>query len=129
MTPDPTDNDASYVDRARRLRREATLPEKLLWGQLRTKRVGAKFRRQHIFGPYYLDFYCHEVRLAIELDGGQHFAVENEKRDAQRTRWLESQGLTVLRFTNTQVLHEMTAVVDRIIEAIDQRRTRGTPSP
>jgi len=61
---------------------------------------GVKFRRQHEYGPFILDFYCHERKLVIEVDGGQHAAPKNAAEDAARTLYLESHGLRVLRFTN-----------------------------
>ncbi|MFY0568019.1 endonuclease domain-containing protein [Archangium lansingense] len=99
----------------RRLRADTTDAESLLWRLLRARRlVGVKFRRQHQFGAYILDFYSHEAKLVIELDGDGHAQPEQQMRDAERTAFLASHGLTVLRFSNRDVLQETEAVLTRI---------------
>ena len=102
------------TNKARSLRRSQTHAEAVLWQRLRANQIGAKFRRQHPFGPYVLDFYCERAHLIIEVDGGQHFELAVEERDATRTRYLESAGLHVLRFTNLEVLLETASVLDAI---------------
>ena len=88
---------------ARQLRRDQTDAERLLWRLLRNQRFcGLKFRRQHPIEPYVLDFYCHEERLGIELDGGQHAAPDTQHSDTARTAFLESKGITIVRFWNTR---------------------------
>ena len=87
--------------RARRLRRDQTDAEKAIWRMLRNRQFAAlKFRRQHPIGRYFVDFYCHEKRLVIEIDGGQHSVA----RDRERTEYLDARRLTVLRFWNNEVL-------------------------
>jgi len=99
----------------RRLRGNTTDAESLLWSLLRARRlVGVKFRRQHQFGRYILDFYSHEAKLVLELDGDGHAQPEQRARDAERTAFLASHGLTVLRFSNREVLQETEAVLTRI---------------
>ena len=115
------------VARARRLRRDATDAETRQWRELKDRQLGVKFRRQFPFGPYILDFYCMDLRLVVEVDGGQHFEPENIKLDAERTAVLERSGLRVLRFTNREVLMEPEAVVKCIREAIEERK-RSIPS-
>ena len=116
--PEPTKSNA------RAFRREMTDAESKLWYHLRAHGLaGFKFRRQHPFGPYVLDFYCPIARLVIELDGGQHFEPETLVRDAERTRYLEESGLRVLRFTNFEALSETDATLNAIDEAL------GSPSP
>ena len=89
------------AERVRSLRDEATDAERLLWRHLRGRQLGrVKFRRQHQFGPFILDFYSTDLKLVIEVDGGQHFSDEGEARDASRTAYLRHYGLTVLRFDN-----------------------------
>ncbi len=101
------------------LRRSQTEAESLLWRFLRNSHLsGAKFRRQHQIGPYIVDFYTDEHRLVLEVDGGQHFEDEAITADAKRTMFLESQGLKVVRFTNTEVLQELDAVIARIAEFV-----------
>jgi very-short-patch-repair endonuclease len=86
--------------------------------RLRARQVaGLKFRRQHRFGPYVLDFFCLEKGLVVEVDGSQHLTEQGLLKDAQRTRFLEPNGLRVLRFTNLQVLQETNAVLQAIWEA------------
>src|SRR5438876_8061874 len=85
---------AGPTERARRLRNQATDAERALWRLLRGRHLhGAKFRRQQPYGPYVLDFYCHEHRLAIEADGGQHLDSGQAARDSARTRYLEEHGV------------------------------------
>ena len=84
---------SSLVPFARTLRAGATDAERSLWRLLRSRQVaGSKFRRQRPFGPYILDFYCIEKRLAVEADGGQHFTPEGREADARRTEYLEQRG-------------------------------------
>lgn len=98
------------IAQARRLRREAPFPERLLWGRLRHGQMsGYHFRRQHVVGPYITDFYCAHARLVIELDGQSHDG--RRAYDEQRTRFLEAQGLRVIRFSDDQVIHELENVL------------------
>jgi very-short-patch-repair endonuclease len=115
---------------ARQLRRNLTDAEKLLWTLLRGRQFGGwKFRRQHPMPPYVLDFYCHELRLAIELDGGQHNTPEQLHYDQQRSEYLAAKGIKVLRFWNNQVLQETEAVLQAIWnEAIWRQQQLGQQS-
>ena len=98
--------------------------EARLWYNLRRHDLGGyKFRRQHPFGRYILDFYCPQAKLVIEIDGGQHFEAENVILDVKRTHYLEEHGLKVLRFANLEVLQETDSVLGVIYEAL------GNPSP
>jgi very-short-patch-repair endonuclease len=98
--------------------------EARLWYNLRRHALGGyKFRRQHPFAPYILDFYCPQMKLMVEVDGGQHFEDEGMVRDARRTSYLESRGLRVLRFTNLEALTQTDAVLSTIYEAL------ADPSP
>ena len=100
-------------DRARRLRREATFPERLLWSHLRAGRLaGVKFRRQHPLGPYVLDFYCAQAALAVEIDGHSH--GDRADYDRRRTIYLQDRGVHVMRYTNDQVLQDVEAVAEDI---------------
>jgi very-short-patch-repair endonuclease len=90
---------------SRRLRREMTPPEVLLWVRLRPLRAqGVRFRRQHPVGPYVLDFYCAESRLAVEVDGFAHLTEDRPLRDAKRDGWLEAQGVRVMRVAAAEVM-------------------------
>lgn len=98
------------------LRSNLTDAEQLLWQRLRGKQIGAKFRRQHPFENYILDFVCLPHKLVVEVDGGQHagqFAY-----DSKRTALLEASGFRVLRFWNNQVLNELDSVIEVIRHAI-----------
>ena len=104
---------------ARQLRKEQTDAERLMWSLLRDRRLaGFKFRRQHPIEPYVLDFYCHEARLAVELDGGQHNAPDARAHDEQRTSFLESQGIRMLRFWNSDVLNNIDGLLQAIYDAL-----------
>ena len=98
---------------AQNLRNNPTKAEYLLWYYLKQRQTkGLKFRRQQKLGRYIVDFVCYEKRLIIELDGGQH--ATQQRYDADRTQWLESQGFRVLRFWNNQVLASVDIVLDVI---------------
>ncbi|WP_394560626.1 endonuclease domain-containing protein [Aquipseudomonas alcaligenes] len=105
---------------ARQLRRDATDAEHLLWRHLRGRQLaGCKFRRQHPLPPYVVDFYCEELRLGIELDGAQHYADEGVKHDQYRADCLLGSGIRLLRFSNREVLLELSSVLERIyLEAV-----------
>ncbi len=112
-------------DRRRRVAMRKTPPEgeRLLWYKLRNRYLhGLKFRRQHQIGSYIADFYCDERQLVVEVDGWQHFDNEGLTSDEARTRYLESLGLHVVRFTNAEVLSNLDAVLEPI-------RAAGSPSP
>ena len=98
---------------ARRLRRELSLPEKLLW--VRLKGIGLHFRKQRPIGDYVLDFYCASAKLAIEVDGFAHDTGTRPQRDEARTRWLNGEGIEVLRIPAKDVLADPDAVADSIL--------------
>ena len=103
------------VSFARERRRDNTDAEALLWSMLRDRRMnGRKFRREHPCEPYVLDFFCRELGIVVELDGGQHNSAEGKEADRVRTAFLERLGYRVLRFTNRAVLTETTSVLDVI---------------
>lgn len=89
--------------RARELRNNSTHAESILWGYLRTKPFGLKFRRQHPYSIYILDFYCHFLKLVIEVDGSIHDQPDIKINDKERQHLLQKEGLIVLRFTNDLV--------------------------
>ena len=84
-----------------------------------------RFRRQYIIGSYIVDFYCHQAKLVVELDGSQHYAQEGQKEDCERTNYLESLGLHVLRFSNLDVLRNFSSVCDAIHLACANTLSRG----
>ena len=117
------------MDRARLLRKKATEPERVLWRHLRNRNfAGYKFRRQHPFDGYVLDFYCPSAKLAIELDGGGHNYPADQTRDRTRSEFLARHGLVVLRFWNHQVRQELNSVLQAIWFALEERQ-KNNPSP
>ena len=109
----------AYLACVRQLRREQTNAEKLLWYCLRGRQFcGVKFRRQYPIGPYVLDFYCHEHKLRVELDGGQHYESAGIQHDEQYQAFLTSHSIRTLRFSNKDVLQHLEAVLLQIAEAI-----------
>jgi very-short-patch-repair endonuclease len=101
---------------ARKLRRQQTSFEDLLWQQLRGRRLGYKFRRQVPLGPYILDFLCFEAKLVVEIDGRQH--GDRPRYDAVRTAELERQNLRVVRFSNDQVRDDLAGVLAALRQAL-----------
>lgn len=103
------------VDRARELRRKLTLPEVLMWTALRGRRLsGLRFRRQHPIGPYILDFYCDDARLAVEIDGERHSEPDRMLHDERRAAWLADQNVRVIRIPARDVLADMDAVLGHV---------------
>ena len=103
------------VNKARRLRRVMTPPEAALWRVLRARPGGLKFRRQHPIGPYVVDFYCREAKLAIEVDGIAHEMGGNPERDARRDLALGERGLRIVRIPAKDVLSDLEAVARHIV--------------
>ncbi|MGH8577410.1 MAG: endonuclease domain-containing protein [Gammaproteobacteria bacterium] len=121
-------NRSSDTQKSRRLRRESPLTEQRLWLRLRNRQLmGYRFRRQYGVGPYVLDFYCPELKLAIEVDGDSRFEAGAGEYDRERQRYIESLGSQVLRFTNREVLERLDDVAGGIAAFVEGRRG-GTPS-
>ena len=100
-----------------------TPPETRLWVRLRIRRAGAPvIRRQHAIGPYVLDFYCSAVKLCIEVDGWGHNMGDQPERGEVRDAWLAAQGIETLRIPAIEVLKDVSAVTDMIVETIASRR-------
>ena len=108
-------------------RQYATEAERLLWHYLKEKKIGYKFRRQHIVGEYITDFINLKHKLIIEVDGKYHQEVEQVKKDAQRTQYLEQKGYTVIRFANEEVFNHMEDVIKKIKETIMAIDSHNTP--
>ncbi|MDF8333491.1 endonuclease domain-containing protein [Novosphingobium sp. HBC54] len=100
--------------RAAGLRQAMSLPEVLLWRQLRLRPEGLKFRRQHPAGRYVLDIFCAEAKLAIEIEGHAHNTGDRPERDRVRTLWLENQGIRVLRIAAMRVLKDPVGTAEAI---------------
>ncbi|QJD80665.1 endonuclease domain-containing protein [Spirosoma rhododendri] len=103
----------------RELRQRQTEAETILWGLLRDRKVvGAKFRRQHSFGYFIVDFYCQAYRLVIELDGSVHNSPEARLADEEREGVLRDLGVLVIRFSNDEVLYDVNHVLEKIREIL-----------
>jgi very-short-patch-repair endonuclease len=121
-------NNSARINRARELRQRMTPAELILWRQLRGRRfANLKFRRQHPIGPYVADFYCHECKLIIELDGETHFGRENA--DQLRQSEIETCGYTVIRFTNSQLYEDLETVLELILTECTKQTLTPIPSP
>lgn len=109
---------AESFAKAKLLRENMTPAEKVLWEKLKDGQMQFKFRRQHPIHIFIVDFYCHKLKLVIEVDGDYHQTDEQKVRDSERSVTLEFQGLEVLRFTNDQVLNQLGFVMEQIYEKI-----------
>ena len=121
------------IDKARKLRREMSLPESLLWRELRARPGGLKFRRQHPSGAYVLDFFCNDAHLAIEIDGESHGMGDRPARDAARDVWFAKAGIATLRISAREVLADLGAVVQGVVATCTERlplhHPAGGPPP
>ena len=113
--------------KAEELRNRSTPAEDLLWNYLKGGQLGVKFRKQHPASLYVLDFYSHEIKVAIELDGSIHQLEEVKKNDFNRENALKSLGIEILRFNNNEVFNNLNNVIDRIKEAIASTEFKSSP--
>lgn len=114
--------------RARELRQKSTDAEKRIWHLLRSRQLlDWKFRRQVPHGNYYLDFYCAKAKLAVELDGGQHYEGGGRQRDERRDAYLGSEGITVLRYSDRDCLLNPERVLEDILNYLDQSSPQPSP--
>ena len=102
------------------LRKNQTKEENKLWYQF-LRKYPVQFRRQYVIGDYIADFYCHKSKIVIELDGSGHYAPEQIEKDNVRTKYLETQGLLVLRFTNIDVQNNFYSVCEEIDKKVKER--------
>jgi very-short-patch-repair endonuclease len=113
---------ADSTIKARKLRRDGTESERLLWAHLRNRHLGGfRFVRQYPIGPYFADFACREAMLVVEVDGGQHSA---SARDVARDRFMNEAGYAVLRYWNTDVTRNLSGVLETLLLVL-----QGRPSP
>jgi very-short-patch-repair endonuclease len=118
---------SGLIETARELRRKQTPAEAMLWELLRDRRfMGLKFRRQHQLGDYVVDFYCHELRLVLELDGGIH--ASKRDKDHKRDAWLKARGYKVLRFPNEQHWDDPDTVLRTLADVVKSTEP-NPPSP
>ena len=105
---------------ARELRHPQTPAEATLWRHLRNRNLEYKFRRQHTFDFFIIDFYCAEVKLCIEIDGDSHLEKAQQEYDVARTEYLESRGHKIIRFTNDDVRFNIHAVAQTIVDTCNE---------
>jgi very-short-patch-repair endonuclease len=104
---------------SRKLRKDMTDAERLLWSRLRRKQLkDCQFYRQRIIGNYIVDFYCPKVKLIIEVDGGQYYNDEGNRKDKAREDYLRKVGMKILRIPDTEVLNNLEGVVEKIFEML-----------
>ncbi len=120
-------NRTEVKERRKALRKEMPPAEIILWNVLRDKKLGGlKFRRQYSIGPFIVDFYCSQLKLAIEIDGESHFVEGADSRDRERQAFIEAKGIHVLRFTNRDVYERLEGVVAQIASTFPEKTS---PSP
>lgn len=114
-------NDPRLRERRRALRANSTPAEQKMWRIVRDRRLGGfKFRRQHGIGPFVLDFYCSEVKLAVELNGSVHDNPARAEYDRERQEYLAALGLRVVRFSNGEVLREPNRIAESLMMILSQ---------
>ncbi|MBU0660965.1 endonuclease domain-containing protein [Patescibacteria group bacterium] len=111
-------NQSSTRERRKLLRKQATKSEQILWQELRGKQLGIKFRRQYNIDYYIVDFYCHELRLILEIDGNIHGENKQRLKDIERQTYLEEQGYTIVRYRNEQILNELDIVLEQLWQIV-----------
>ena len=112
-------------EKAKELRNNMTASELILWGYLKDSPYGHKFRRQHPISNYVADFYCHSLKLIIEVDGSVHESDINQQSDAERQLDLESKGICFLRFTNNEIEKHLENVVQIIENYIRSKQNKS----
>ncbi len=116
-----TFNDPSKKELRKNLRNNMPDAEIVLWSKLKGKQLnGKKFRRQYGIGTFIVDFYCSELKLAIEVDGDSHFIGDKPKLDKERQSFIESEGVRVLRFTNNEIYKNLDGVLRTIEKFIGE---------
>ena len=121
-------HNSKLTERARELRRNMTKEERKLWYEY-LNRYPYRFRRQVTVGNFILDFYCAAAKLAIELDGSQHYEPQGLASDAERTAFLEASGIHVLRFSNSDVTKNLRGVCEEIDLTVKRRTCLPLPPP
>ena len=109
------------INKVRYLRRNMTLPEIILWSRIRSRKIeGFKFRRQQRIFNYIVDFYCHELKLIIEVDGEIHYLKENAELDKKRDNILRLNGFHIIRLSNHEIITDLSATINTIKSFIRQ---------
>jgi very-short-patch-repair endonuclease len=110
------------LERRRELRKNLTYAERILWHQIRDKKLGVKFRRQHSRGRFIMDFFCADLELAMEVDGDTHLDEEVHAYDIWRQQKLEAQGIQFIRIPNVRFWNDGHGAIEDLIRAIELRR-------
>ena len=120
---------AGFLNLKRRLRSNLTGPERILWQKLRARQfLQLKFRRQHGIGPYIVDFYCPERSLVIEVDGDSHADARQIQKDRFRDEYLQTTGLTVVRYSNDEIVKNLAGVLEDLAARVNSDSTSPNPS-
>ena len=115
---------------AKALRKNMTEAEKIVWGRVCNNQLGVRIRRQHPIDNYIADYYCHELKLIIEVDGGIHLSEENKQNDKNREMSLNEHSIEIIRFTNEEVSNEIDVVIEKISLKINElKKKKSPPSP
>ena len=110
---------SEQLQKRKALRKKQTIHETLLWSRLRGGKMdGCKFIRQYSIGKYIVDFYCPKYQLGIEVDGGQHDEEAAQRYDQERTQFITSQGIRIIRFWNNEICNQIDGVCDKILETL-----------
>jgi very-short-patch-repair endonuclease len=129
-------NQSIQKQKRRDLRKEMTSAEGIIWSRIRNHRIGYKFRRQFSIGAYVADFYCSELKLVVEIDGGQHFEDDAVEYDKARTKYFNDLGISVVRYTNADVKRNLVSVINDLMGQCEKlkdiqpaKSTPPRPSP
>ena len=114
---------------AERLRRDLTIAEKLLWDRVCKNQLGVRIRRQHPIWKFIADFYCHEIKLVIEIDWEIHYHPENKEYDISRDKILKEFQIEILRFTNDEVISQLEYVIEKITKTIEALKQKLVQKP
>ncbi len=116
-------NRQEQKDFRKKLRNNTTVAEKLLWYKIRNKQLGYKFRRQFGFGKYVADFYCHELKVVIEIDGDTHETDKELEADFRKDEFLSKIGIKVKRYKNADIKENISGVLTDLLEYIKMIKT------
>jgi len=121
-------NKKSQTEKRRLLRKHLSKAEAVMWKHLSRKQMlGCKFRRQYGVDQFVIDFYCPELKLAIEIDGDTHFRTDTREYDKDRQEYLENFGIEFMRFTNLEVLNNLSGVLETIADKIERMESGQPP--
>jgi very-short-patch-repair endonuclease len=117
-------------EKAKMLRKNMTESEEILWEQLKKKKLlGLRFRPQHPIDIFIADFYCHPLKLVVEVDGGIHKSKEQKEYDLEREGEFDNWGIQVIRFTNDEIENNITQVIKELEQVCIKRKSELPPSP